>query len=223
VGSAAVSGWPILAVSAYFAASHERHVSIWALVWFAYVPAMVAATPAGARLRRLWDRPAGPATQAAGLVVLAASATLFLSHRPWRLSVPGTTRVGALDPYPVGPVEWLRANAVSANVLVPFGVGAYVSWNLHPRVKVSFDSRYEAAYPPELLPAHIDFFAARSLVARIPGRVPDGSGSRSDDGARRDALATQTDGASSTAMMRMSCSRARVFPSRLSIVAAPGL
>ena len=96
--------------SAFFAASHERHVSIWALVWFAYVPAVVATNPAGERLRRLWDRPSGPATQAVAGVVLAASATLFLRHEPWRLTVPGTTRVGAIDPYPVGPVEWLRAN-----------------------------------------------------------------------------------------------------------------
>jgi hypothetical protein len=192
-GPSRVTGWPILAASAYFAASHERHVSIWALVWFAYVPAMVAATPLGSRLRSLWERPAGPATQALGLVALMTTATLFTSHRPWRLSVPGTTRAGALDPYPVGPVDYLRANAISANVLVPFGVGAYVSWNLHPRVKVSFDSRYEVAYPPELLPAHIEFFAARPGWREFLAAYPTDLVLAPAAAPAATALATQTD------------------------------
>ena len=35
--------------------------------------------------------------------------------------------------------------------MVPFISGAFVSWNLYPQVKVSIDSRYEVAYPPESL------------------------------------------------------------------------
>ena len=77
-----------------------------------------------------------------------------------RLTVPGTTADGAPAPYPVGPVEYLEQTGTTANVLVPFVAGAYVSWKLHPRVKVSIDSRYEAAYPPERLEEHVDFHSA---------------------------------------------------------------
>lgn len=31
--------------------------------------------------------------------------------------------------------------------MVPFDWGAYVIWKLHPKVKISLDSRYEVAYP----------------------------------------------------------------------------
>jgi hypothetical protein len=72
----------------------------------------------------------------------------------------------------VGPVAYLGEHAVRANVLVPFGVGAYVSWKLAPAVKVSLDSRYESAYPPALLEEHIAFFQARegweAMLARYP-------------------------------------------------------
>jgi hypothetical protein len=168
----ATPGWPILATAAFLAARHERHVSIYALVWFAYVPAMVAALPIGARLQRRWDAPATPAVWASGAVLLTLATTAFVANRPWRLTVPGTTRNGAPMPYPVGPVRHLEEHRVRANVLVPFGVGAYVSWMRAPEIKVSLDSRYEVAYPPALLADHVAFFAAgprwRELLERYP-------------------------------------------------------
>jgi hypothetical protein len=154
-------GGSILAASAYLAASHERHVSIYALVWFAYVPALVAATPFGRRLEDRMASPAGLPAHAATLMALAVALSLFMARHPWRLGVPGTTPDGAPAPYPVGPVDYLAAHRVSGNLLVPFGVGAFVSWKLHPAIKVSIDSRYEVAYRPELLLTHLDFFAAR--------------------------------------------------------------
>ena len=171
-GFARVPGWPILVSAAYLAASHERHVSIHALVWFGYVPGLVGATGAGRALERLWVRGPSPATHATGLVVLAVTLALFLSQRPWRLTVPGTIPDGAPAPYPVGPVGYLEANAVRANVLTPFGVGAFVSWKLYPHVKVSLDSRYEVAFRHELLVEHIDFFDARSGWQRFLERYP---------------------------------------------------
>jgi hypothetical protein len=160
-GPRSVPGWPILVATAYLAASHERHVSIYALVWLAYVPAMLPTTSLGAILETLWDRPASPATRALALLVVVLPGVLVAKNRPWHLTVPGTTADGAPAPYPVGPVDYLERHAVAGNVLVPFGVGAYVSWKLHPRIKVSLDSRYEVAYPPELLAEHLRFFAAR--------------------------------------------------------------
>jgi hypothetical protein len=171
-GLARSAGWPILAAAAYLAASHERHVSIYALVWVAYVPGLVAATGAGRSLERLWERPPGPVTHAMGVVLLGVPLALFLSQRPWRLTVPGTTPDGAPAPYPVGAVEYLARNHVRANALVPFGVGAFVSWKLHPLIKVSLDTRYEAAFRPELLVQHIDFFDARDGWQRLLERYP---------------------------------------------------
>src|SRR5262249_4733501 len=110
------AGWPILVAAALLAAQHERHVSIHAPVWLASVPGFVGGTPAGARLERLWTRPPGPATHATGLVVVGVALALFVSQRPWRLGVPGTTPHGAPAPYPVGPVDFLATHDVHANV-----------------------------------------------------------------------------------------------------------
>ncbi len=153
-------GWPLVAVCAWLAASHQRHVSIWALVWFTHVPAWVSASATGRALDRWWARPASPSRLAAGVAALGIAATLVATHRPWRLTVPGTTPDGAPAPYPVGPVEYLAQTGIRANVLVPFEVGAYVSWKLDRAVKVSLDSRYEAAFAPELLEEHLAFFGA---------------------------------------------------------------
>lgn len=165
-------GWPIVAVAGYLAASHERHVSIWALVWFAYVPAMLAATRLGHALDRLWRSPPTPVTRAVGAVLLAVSVSAFVGHRSWRLVVPGTSKEGAPSPYPVGPVAYLQNQSFSGNVLVPFVVGAFVSWKLYPDVKVSIDTRYEVAYPPERLVEHVRFYGAdpgwETLLSRYP-------------------------------------------------------
>jgi hypothetical protein len=185
-------GWPILLVAAALAARHERHVSIHALVWFAYVPGLVARTRIGDAMQRAWEGPPTPVRFATGLVALGFAATLFLSNRPWRLTVPGTTPDGAPAPYPVGPVAYLAEQHVRGNLLVPFGAGAYVAWKLHPDVKVSLDSRYEAAFPPELLAEHLRFFGAMSGWRAFLDRYPTDLVLTPSDAPIAEPLATQT-------------------------------
>ena len=52
--------------------------------------------------------------------------------------------------YPAGATTYLSEIDFQGNLMTPFGVGAYVSWQLHPNVKVGMDSRYEVACAPEL-------------------------------------------------------------------------
>jgi hypothetical protein len=56
--------------------------------------------------------------------------------------------------------------------MVPFAVGGFVSWKLHPEVKVSIDSRYEAAYPPGAVEENLLFYSGgegwRSILDRYP-------------------------------------------------------
>jgi hypothetical protein len=81
----------------------------------------------------------------------------------WHLRIPTTLaeheKEGA-PIYPVGAVNYLAENTFSGNMMVPFHAGSYVSWKLYPDVKVSIDSRFEAAYAPELVAEHIRFYAA---------------------------------------------------------------
>jgi hypothetical protein len=51
-------------------------------------------------------------------------------------------------------------------------VGAFVSWKLHPAVKVSCDGRYEVAYPPQQVEELWDFYASQRDWRQILRRYP---------------------------------------------------
>jgi hypothetical protein len=51
--------------------------------------------------------------------------------------------------FPVREADLLDRSGLSGNLANPFGWGCYLMWRLHPRIKVSIDGRYEAAYPEE--------------------------------------------------------------------------
>lgn len=49
--------------------------------------------------------------------------------------------------FPVRECDVLDRAQISGNLAIPFGWGCYTMWRLHPKIKVSIDGRYEAAYP----------------------------------------------------------------------------
>ena len=64
--------------------------------------------------------------------------------------------------YPVGAVDYLTDQHFQGNAMVPFRLGAYVSWKLYPAVKVSLDGRYEEVYSNEVMRQVFDFYDARA-------------------------------------------------------------
>jgi hypothetical protein len=152
VGPRRAPGWPLLVAAAYQAVRHQRHVSLFALIWFAQVPALVSATRLGATLERVYARIGAPVW----IVVAVLAASIGVRSQIWCARIPGTEG----DPvrYAVGPVARLQVLGFEGNVMVPFVTGAYASWKLHPRVKVSIDSRYEVAYPAETVAEHLAFY-----------------------------------------------------------------
>ena len=146
-------GWPLLVAAAYEAVRHERHVSLFALVWFTQVPAWVSVTRLGEIFERLYARAWGGVVA----VLLVLGVLLACREAPWRVRIAGT---GPDAMYAVGPVERLAELDFHGNLVVPFDTGAYVLWNLTPAVRVSIDSRYEVAYPPGTLDDHLDFYHA---------------------------------------------------------------
>ena len=55
-------------------------------------------------------------------------------------------------------MQYLADAEFKGNLMVPFNLGAFVSWKLWPDVKVSIDSRYEVAYPPGALEQNLRFY-----------------------------------------------------------------
>jgi hypothetical protein len=75
-------------------------------------------------------------------------------QKPWELRVPQPI-------YPVGAVNYLAAQGFQGNVMIPFRLGAYVSWKLYPAVKVSLDGRYEEVFSNDVMRQIFDFYEAR--------------------------------------------------------------
>ncbi len=142
-----VPGIGIVLVAAVAAGLHQRHLSIHALTWFAHVPGWVEETPLGRMIRdgwRRWPR----ATLAAWAPVLLGSLVALARTWKWQVEIPANRGDHSVLVYPAGAVDHMDRSGFRGNVFVPFTVGAYVTYRLHPRVEVNIDGRYEVAYPP---------------------------------------------------------------------------
>ncbi len=170
LGPVAAEGWPIVAVTAAAALRHQRHATFYAVIWFCIVPAWIERARLGEMFRAFWIR--RRAALAVWATALALTLVVDVRSRIWSLSIPANPGDHPEIVYPVGAVEYLHEHAIGCNLLVPFEYGAYVSWKLAPAVKVSLDSRYEAAYPPALLPEHLRFYAAEPGWQRMLDRYP---------------------------------------------------
>ena len=83
----------------------------------------------------------------------------------WELNVPA-------DYYPVGAVEFLRLNDMRGNLATPYNWGEFVLWKLSPRVKVSFDGRYETVYPPYVSTDNFNFMYGNGDWRRLLRAYP---------------------------------------------------
>jgi hypothetical protein len=172
-GARNARGLAILAVTALAGMLRSRLGQFYAVAWMAYVPAWVETTPLGASMRAFFLRRGGllVATWIPATVILL---TLLIPLRPWMFQVPGAPLpdLGVHSYYPVGAVKYLSDVGFRGNVMVPFDWGAYVSWKLHPAVKVSMDGRYEAAYPNAVAEESYKFFMGEPGWQRILTAYP---------------------------------------------------
>ena len=166
-------GLLVLAATAWFAARHTRHVSLYLVVWLCYMPGWVAATPLGELLDGVWRRQRRWVLSFSA-VVGTLCLTQLVPAVPWEMRLPVTSadeRQG-LPVYPAGAVAYLDAARFEGNLMVPFVPGGYVMWKLHPRVKVSIDGRYEVAYLPGVLEENTDLYEAKSGWRLILEKYP---------------------------------------------------
>ncbi len=56
--------------------------------------------------------------------------------------------------------------------MTPFHVGAYVSWEMYPEVRVSFDGRYEVAYQDHMMDEHQLVYDGNEGWEKIPANYP---------------------------------------------------
>jgi len=175
-GPRRLAGLLLVVVSAYAALKHTRHVSLYAVVWLAYVPVFVDATTIGASLARFWETRAKLIAPVAACIA-AVCLTQSLAGNPWCATLPASERALAdgQPVYPIGAVDYLARERFRGNMMVPFVEGGYVMWKLGPQTKVSLDGRYEVCYQPGILEENVAFYRAlpgwRETLAKYPTDV----------------------------------------------------
>jgi hypothetical protein len=87
-------------------------------------------------------------------------------------SGPFLPRLSAAMNYPSGAVAFMRERGIHGNVLNRFEWGQYLIWNLAPESKVFIDSRFDLAYPAQIVTDHLDFYNAYSNPERVLASYP---------------------------------------------------
>jgi hypothetical protein len=151
-------GASFLALSAYMALKHIRHGSLYGVVWLAYVPAWITHTPLGRWLIQTVDK--NRVAVIRGSQVVSCASALFFACHQFSFPILPSQPLYSHACYPVSAVDYLKRHDFTGNVMTPFHVGAYLSWEMYPRVKVSLDGRYEVAFQPQVMPEQEAFFKA---------------------------------------------------------------
>jgi hypothetical protein len=152
VGLRRALGMSVLAATAAEAVFHRKLLPLFAIAWVGYIPVLLGETAFG----RWWvqfTRRRVRFMRVAWIAFACICLATAFRQKPWELSVPQPI-------YPVGPVDYLTRHEFHGNVMVPFRMGAYVSWKLFPAVKVSLDSRYEETYPDPVVERVFHFYEA---------------------------------------------------------------
>lgn len=166
-------GLLLLLATALAAVKSNRFMAFYAIVYASYLPGMLSRIELGRDLRRWWwkfQKPIAAASAAVCLLMLSKAIPL----EPWRLRVPSVPTPGHINGliYPVGAVNHLAEQHFRGNVFVPYDWGSYVMWKLGPAVQISYDSRYEVAYPAWRLDEDHEFFNAhdgwREVLTKYP-------------------------------------------------------
>jgi hypothetical protein len=156
----------ILAVVAWEAVSHVRHVALFCVATLVLLPEPLSDTLARLfpTIARQWSGHARRPLRIAAV----ASVILFLSviHirgslKLWQkgitpLSIAAETR-SDVPGIPLGAISFIDSHKLSGNLLTDYGWGQYVIWHLHPRVRVGFDGRYRTVYPAAVERTFLDF------------------------------------------------------------------
>jgi hypothetical protein len=135
----------------------RRHAPFFGITALAFVAPCVSSAA-----RAVLERCAAPLARIGpARVVLAAfvALTFWVSMK----FLPGASLqvLAPVSQFPVREADILARSGLSGNIATPFEWGSYASWRLYPKLKVSMDGRYEAAYPESTYEMNRDFFAKR--------------------------------------------------------------
>ncbi len=168
----------ILALVAWQASHHLRHIAFFALLCGYWLPVHMASALARLRPDRAKELPI--ITLPPWLRRVAVAALLVsISLQSFALAQRLTSFPVRRDRFPVDAVQFMADNHLSGKLVVCFNWAQYAIAALSPDVQVAFDGRFRTCYPQEVVDMHFDF-----LLGQFDGKRSRSEKSGSIDGTR---------------------------------------
>ncbi len=168
-----VRRWMVLALFAVMGTRQNRQIPLLAIGAVALLPPVMERW--AARLRQRWPRAETAAAQrivpVGALVIAALVFGLWLRSAPWHLRVPGSPHAGGIY-YPVGGVEFMKANGLRGNLAIWFPWGEFVVWKLHGQCRMSADGRHVTVFTRDAVRCSLDFSMGRAGWRRLLSDYP---------------------------------------------------
>lgn len=168
----------LIAVVAYQAVSHIRHVALLAIAVLILLPQPLSDVirKMFPRLTRQW---AG--AQRANLRMLLVGVIMLTIYGlgvhtvvklwqqtvpPWQIGVETRSRAPGM---PVAAIEVMQTHDIKGNILTDYGWAQYVIWQTFPESRVAFDGRYRTVYSSRL---EQELVAFQKLNSESQGPTP---------------------------------------------------
>ncbi|MBI5684543.1 MAG: hypothetical protein HZC54_05655 [Verrucomicrobia bacterium] len=165
--------WLVLALMAYAGSRQIRQIPLLGLAAVVLLPPIIEPWLRRLRERETW----APMPLLERLLPAAAAALaglivgLWFRSEPWRLRVPDRPNASGIY-YPVGSVEFMKAQRLRGNLAVFFPWGEYAAWQLHGQCRVSADGRHVSVFTRDAVNRSIDFSLGRdgwrALLSNYP-------------------------------------------------------
>ena len=168
-----VRRWLVLALLAAMGANQNRQMPLLAVGIVVLLPPVMERW--AARLRQRWPRAETAMVQrvvpVGAMAIAALVFALWLRSAPWHLHVPGSPHAGGIY-YPVGGIEFMKANALRGNLAIWFPWGEFAVWKLHGQCRVSADGRHVTAFTRDAVRCSLDFSMGRAGWQRLLDDYP---------------------------------------------------
>lgn len=156
----------VIAVVAYQAVSHIRHVALLAIAVIILLPRPIS--DAIQRLFPLLIQQWSGANRVRLRFLLVSTTMLLIcglgihtvvqlgqeSVLPWQIGVETRSRAPGM---PVATIKVLKDHRLTGNILTDYGWAQYVIWQTFPESRIAFDGRYRTVYSAKLEQEFVEF------------------------------------------------------------------
>ncbi|MRS02737.1 hypothetical protein EG832_05870 [bacterium] len=152
----------ICSVTLYLGWTHIRHIPLFAIFFGCHFPSLLSIYVRNFKSNSNFE----VITSRSSRIIIVLTALLIgiyyvqdaVRQGPFGLKTPDTpiARESGMY-YPVGALDFIKAQHLSGKLLVHFEWGEYAIWSLSPQCSVALDGRLETVYPQKVIDEYFDF------------------------------------------------------------------